>query len=48
MPSPSTSALKAYDEIYSGDPGNMQVLRDLFPLDGNVGLRKQHCCRSAA
>jgi hypothetical protein len=23
MPSPSTSALKVYEEIYSGDPGNL-------------------------
>ena len=48
MSSPSTSALKAYDEIYGGDPGNMQALRELFPPDGDVGARKQRRRRSAA
>jgi hypothetical protein len=37
MSSPSTSALKAYDEIYGGDPGNMQALRELFSPDGDIG-----------
>ena len=46
----STSPLKVYEEIYSGDPGNMQALRELFPRDGNVGARsrKQRRRRSAA
>jgi hypothetical protein len=48
MSSTSTSALKAYEEIYSGDPGNMQALRELFPLDGVAGLRKQHHRHSTA
>ena len=39
MSFPSTSALKAYDEIFSGDPGNMQTLRELFSAD-DVGVRK--------
>ena len=40
MSSPLTSALKVYDKIYSGDPSNMQALRELFLLDGDVGARK--------
>jgi hypothetical protein len=48
MPSPSTSALKAYGEVYSGDPDNMQTLRELFPLDGDVGSRKRRRRCSAA
>ena len=39
MSSPSMSDLKAYDEIYGGDPGNMQALRELFPPDNDVGAR---------
>jgi hypothetical protein len=31
MSSPSVSAMKTYDEIYSGDLGNMPALRELFP-----------------
>jgi hypothetical protein len=38
----------AYDEIFSGDPGNMQALRELFPVDIDVGARKQRRHRSAA
>jgi hypothetical protein len=34
MSSPSTSVLKAYDEINGGDPGNIQALHELIPLDG--------------
>jgi len=48
MPSPSTSALKAYDEIFSVDPGNMQALRELFPQDSDVGAHKRRRLRSAA
>jgi hypothetical protein len=39
MPSPSTSALKVYEEIYNGDPGNLQALHELFPPDGDVGAQ---------
>ena len=46
--SPSTSPLKVYEEIYSGDPGNMQALRELFPSDGDVGPRKRRHRRLAA
>jgi hypothetical protein len=42
MSSPSMSALKAYKEIFSDDPGNMQALRELFPPDDDVDARKQH------
>ena len=48
MSSPSTSALKVYDEIFSGDPSNTQALRELFPPDGDVGASKQCRRRSAA
>ena len=48
MSSPSTSAMKAYEEIYSGDPGNMQALRELFLPDGDMGPCKQRRRRSAA
>jgi hypothetical protein len=47
MSSPFTLAMKVYEEIYSGNPGNMQALRELFPPDGDVGARKQRRCRSA-
>jgi hypothetical protein len=40
--------MKAYEEIFSGDPGNMQTLRGLFPLDSDVGARKQRRRRLAA
>jgi len=40
--------MKAYEEIYSGDPGNMQALRELFPPDGDVGARKRRRRRSVA
>jgi hypothetical protein len=43
-----TSTMKAYDEIYSGDLGNMQALRELFPPDGDVSARKWRHRRSAA
>ena len=43
MSPPSTSAMKVYEEIFSDNPGNMQVLRELFPPDGDVGARKR--CR---
>ena len=33
-PSPSTSAKKAYEEIFNSDPAHMQALRELFPADG--------------
>jgi hypothetical protein len=48
MSSPSVSALKAYEEMYSGDPAYMQALRELFPADGEVGTCKQRHYRSAA
>jgi hypothetical protein len=48
MPSPSTSAMNAYEEIYGGDPGNMQALRELFPPEGDVGAHKRRRRRSAA
>jgi hypothetical protein len=48
MSSPSMLAPKAYEEIYNGDPGNMQVLRELFTPDGVVGLRKQRRRHSTA
>jgi hypothetical protein len=48
MSSLSTSSIKAYNEIYGGDLGNMQALHELFPLDDDVGARKQRCRRSAA
>jgi hypothetical protein len=31
MLTPSTSAMKAYEESYGGDLGHMEVLRELFP-----------------
>jgi hypothetical protein len=40
MPSPSMSAMKAYDEMFSGD-SSMQALCELFPPDGDVGPRKR-------
>lgn len=40
MASPPTSAMKAHDEIYSGDPGNTQALRELFSPNGDMGPRK--------
>jgi len=48
MSFPSTSAPKAYDEIFSGDPGNMQTLRELFLGDSDIGAHKQRRRRSAA
>ena len=48
MSSPSKSVLKAYDEIYSGDFGNIQALCKLFPPDGDVGPRRQRRRYSAA
>jgi hypothetical protein len=45
---PSTSAIKAYEEIYGDDPGHMEALRELFPPDGDVGARKRRRRRSAA
>jgi hypothetical protein len=45
---PSTSAMKAYEEIYGGDPGHMEALRELFPRDDGVGARKRRRRRSAA
>jgi len=40
MCSPSKSAMKTYEEIFSGDPDNMQTLRELFPPNGDVFARK--------
>ena len=48
MSSPSTSAMKAYEEIYGGDPGHMEALRELFPSDDDVGASKRRRCRFAA
>ena len=48
MTPPSTSVLKAYDEIFGGDPDNMQALRELFPPDSDVGPRKRRRCHSVA
>jgi hypothetical protein len=44
---PSTSAIKVYEEIYGGDPGHMEVLRELLSPDGDMGARKRRCRRSA-
>jgi hypothetical protein len=46
--SPLNSALKAYDEVFGGDPDNMQALCELFPPDDDVGPRKQRHRRSIA
>jgi hypothetical protein len=46
MPPPSMSAM-TYDEVFGGDPANMQALRELFPPVGDVGLRRRRR-RSAA
>jgi len=35
-PSPPTSAKKAYEQIFNGDPAHTKVLRELFPVDGEV------------
>jgi hypothetical protein len=40
-------AMKTYEEIYGGDPGHMEALRELFPPDGDVGARKRRRRRSA-
>ena len=48
MSTPSTSATKAYEEIYGGDLSHMEALRELFPPDDDVGVRKQRRCRSVA
>jgi len=48
MASLSTSAMKAYEEIYSGDPDNIQAHRELLPSDDDVGARKRCRRRSAA
>jgi hypothetical protein len=37
-----------YDEIFSGDPSNMQVLCELFLPNGDVGVHKQRRHRSVA
>jgi hypothetical protein len=46
--SPFTSDMKAYEEIFSGDPGNIQALRELFLPDGDVGAHKWRRRRSVA
>jgi hypothetical protein len=46
MLSPWTSAMKAYDEMFSDD-SNMQALRELFPPDSDVGPRKRRRRRLA-
>ena len=46
-PSPSTSAKKAYKEIFNGDRAHMLALCELFSADGEVGARKQRCRGSA-
>jgi hypothetical protein len=33
--------MEAYEEIYGGDPGHMEALHELFPLDDDVGERKR-------
>jgi hypothetical protein len=40
--------MKMYEEIYRGDPGHMEALRELFPPDDDVGVRKRSRRRSAA
>jgi hypothetical protein len=35
-PSPPTSAKKAYEQIFNGDPTHTQVLHELFVADGEV------------
>jgi hypothetical protein len=47
MPSPSTSANNAYEEIFSGEHAHMQALRELFAADDEVHARKQRHHRSA-
>jgi hypothetical protein len=37
----STSSKKVYEEIFNGDPTHMQVLREFFLADGEIGARKQ-------
>jgi hypothetical protein len=48
MSSLSMSALKAYEEIFSGDPSNMQALCELFPPDDNMGVRQRRCSAAQA
>jgi hypothetical protein len=48
MLSPSSLALKAYEEIFSSDNTNMQAMRELFLADGELGARKQRRRCSAA
>jgi uncharacterized protein with von Willebrand factor type A (vWA) domain len=47
MSTHSTSAMKAYEEIYGDDPDpdHVEALRELFPPDDDVGVRKRrrHC-----
>jgi hypothetical protein len=45
---PSTSAMKAYEEMYGGDPGYMEALCELFPSDSDVGAYKRRRRRSTA
>jgi hypothetical protein len=33
--------MKAYEEMYGGDPGYMEALRELFPSDSDVGAYKR-------
>ena len=48
MSSPSTSAMKVYEDIFSDDLGNMQALCELFPPDGVNGCAQATSPRSAA
>jgi hypothetical protein len=39
---------KAYQEIYDGDHGHMEALRELFPPNGSMGAGKRRRRRSGA
>jgi hypothetical protein len=47
MLTPSTLTMKVYEEIYGGEPGHIEALRELFLLDGDVGARKRQRRHSA-
>lgn len=40
-------AKKAYEEIFNCDPAHTQLLRELFPVDDEVGACKQRRCSTA-
>jgi hypothetical protein len=33
--------MEVYEEIFGGDPGHMEALRELFPPDNDMGARKR-------